>query len=114
MYLVASICLPIYPIQDTRLGVWSSFRVGNEHQLHESLIPGYMWHRSIDSFRIYWTYQDPNIKINEDRLQNNVSRLQHQFRGIPHKGKISQSQTRTPTLAVSNQQRLLPTGGYNA
>ncbi len=29
------------------LGAWSSSEGGNEHQLHKSLIPGYMWHRTI-------------------------------------------------------------------
>ncbi len=33
---------------------WSSSEGGNEHQLHEFLIPGYMWQKY--SFHIYWTY----------------------------------------------------------
>ena len=26
------------------IGAWSSLPGGNEHQLHEYFIPGYMWH----------------------------------------------------------------------
>ena len=53
----------------------SSSAIGNEHYQVGIIIPFEMCDRTIDttklmySFRIYWTYYDPNVKINEDQPQ---------------------------------------------
>ncbi len=39
-------------LKHIRLGAGSSSEVGNEHQLHESLILVYMWHRTIDTTKL--------------------------------------------------------------
>ncbi len=53
------------------------FMPSNEHYLVGIIIPLEMCDRTIDttklmySFRIYWTYYDPYVKINEDQPRTN-------------------------------------------